>query len=79
VQFDVRLIATICADKSRMSRLVLTAAFGRKRTFDFVDFGAFERPLSGKADIQGPRVKFPVASGCFTSKPAAQVLKFGEY
>ncbi len=26
---------------------------GRKRTFDFVDFGASERPLSGKADIQG--------------------------
>ena len=27
------------------------AAFGRKRTFDFVDFGASERPLWRKADI----------------------------
>ena len=27
------------------------AAFGRKRTLDFVDFGASERPLWRKADI----------------------------
>ncbi len=30
---------------------VLLAAFGRKRTFIFVDFGASERPLWRKADI----------------------------
>ena len=30
---------------------VRASAIGRKRTFDFVDFEASERPLSGKADI----------------------------
>jgi hypothetical protein len=28
-----------------------TTASGRKRTLDFVDFGAYERPLWRKADI----------------------------
>ena len=28
-------------------------AIGRKQTFDFLDFGASERPLWRKADIQG--------------------------
>ncbi len=55
------------------------SAPGRKRPLNFIDFQASEQPLSGIADIQRTRVKFPVASGCFTSKPAAQVLEFGEY
>jgi len=33
-------------------------ASGRKRTFDFVDFRASERPLWRKADIQGTAQDF---------------------
>jgi hypothetical protein len=34
------------------------AACGRKRTLDLVDFSVSERPVSGKADIQGTAQNF---------------------
>ncbi len=46
------------------------AASGRKRTFDFMDFGASERPLWRKADIKTEtpeieleNVRFTLGSG----------------
>ncbi len=56
------------------------SAYGRKRTLDFVDFGVFERPLSGKADIQelaGPK---SIWNGRFASDSgprAARLSKVG--
>ncbi len=48
----------------------LTSASGRKRTFDFMDFGASERPLWRKADIkpetpeiESENVRFTLGSG----------------
>jgi len=43
------------------------SASGRKQTFDFVEFGVFERPLSGKADIQILAINNPLLSVGFTA------------
>ncbi len=43
-----------------------TSPIGRKRTFDFVDFGVPEGPVSGKADIQELAAPETVWNGRFT-------------
>ena len=50
----------------KSATLKRTTVHGRKRTLDFVDFGASERPLSGKADIQELATQKSMWNGRFT-------------
>jgi len=43
---------TLCASVEDAEQALAASACGRKRTLDFMNFRVFERPLSGKADIQ---------------------------
>jgi len=57
MQFDVRLVTTICADRSRVSRLVLTSAVGRLLPFAVWILNQFERPLLVRAAGQNAPIR----------------------